>query len=218
MTPAAPRLHGLPPLIDAQTRVLVLGSFPSAASLAAGQYYAHPQNLFWRLLGEILGQPLRELDYASRCAAVQAAGIGIWDIYARCRREGSLDSAIREAVPNDFAFLAKSTPAGRGASYELPESLKGQALHRPPGDAASRRSLPPDGRDGSPPVAGAGIVRVCFNGRTAARPRQAIAALGVAVVELPSTSPANAGIPYAEKLARWRAGLTLTDDVGPVSV
>lgn len=122
------RLSGFPPVIDQHTRVLILGSFPSAASLAAGQYYAHPQNQFWRVLGAVLGQPLKEMPYGSRLKAVTAAGIGIWDIYASCERSGSLDSAIREAKANDFAALAKSAPAlrricfnGRTAARRLRE-------------------------------------------------------------------------------------------------
>jgi hypoxanthine-DNA glycosylase len=106
-------LHGLAPIIDARARVLILGSFPSTASLAAQQYYAHPQNQFWRILGEVVGQPLKEMDYAARIAAVQAAGIAIWDIYASCARAGSLDTAIRDAVPNDLGALKESAPALR---------------------------------------------------------------------------------------------------------
>ena len=97
------RLFGLPPIADARWRVLILGSFPSAASLAAQQYYAHPQNLFWRIVGEVIAQPLREMDYATRCEAVKGAGIAIWDVFASCTRHGSLDSAIRDAVPNDLS-------------------------------------------------------------------------------------------------------------------
>jgi hypoxanthine-DNA glycosylase len=93
--------------------VLILGSFPSTASLAAQQYYAHPQNQFWRVLGAVIGQPLRDMDYPARLAAVQAAGIAIWDIYASCARAGSLDSAIRDAVANDLAALQESAPTLR---------------------------------------------------------------------------------------------------------
>ena len=93
--------------------MLILGSFPSTASLAAQQYYAHPQNQFWRVLGAVIGQPLKEMDYAARIAAVQAAGIAIWDIYASCARAGSLDSAIRDAVANDLAGLQVSAPTLR---------------------------------------------------------------------------------------------------------
>jgi len=93
--------------------VLVLGSFPSTASLAARQYYAHPQNQFWRILGAVIERPLREMDYPARVAAVRAAGIAIWDIYASCERAGSLDTAIRSAVQNDLAALRKSAPSLR---------------------------------------------------------------------------------------------------------
>ena len=110
---SAERLVGLPPLIGPNARVLVLGSFPSVASLAAQQYYAHRQNQFWKILGAVLGQPLFALDYAAKQAAVIAAGIAIWDVYASCERSGSLDSAIRNGMPNDFAALQKSAPAGR---------------------------------------------------------------------------------------------------------
>ncbi len=93
--------------------MLSLGSFPSTASLAAQQYYAHPQNQFWRILGEVIGQPLKEMDYPARLVAVQAAGIAIWDIYASCERAGSLDTAIRDVVPNDLGALKNSALAIR---------------------------------------------------------------------------------------------------------
>ena len=111
------QLVGLPPLIDERARVLILGSFPSAASLGAQQYYAHPQNHFWRLLAAVLEQPLVDLDYAARTAAVQAAGIAFWDVYAACRREGSLDSAIRAAAANDVAALKKNAPQLRRVCF-----------------------------------------------------------------------------------------------------
>jgi hypoxanthine-DNA glycosylase len=107
------QLGGLPPIIDAQARVLILGSFPSPASLAAGQYYAHKQNQFWRILAAVLDQPLVEMDYAAKQAAVKAAGLAIWDVYRCCERPGSLDSAIRNGQPNDFASLKKSAVAVR---------------------------------------------------------------------------------------------------------
>ena len=123
------RLTGLPPVVDRRARVLILGSFPSAASLAAGQYYAHPQNQFWRVLGAVIERPLKEMDYSARIAAVQAAGIAIWDVYASCERAGSLDSAIRSPVANDIAALKKSAPAlrricfnGRTAARRLRET------------------------------------------------------------------------------------------------
>lgn len=103
-------LRGLPPIIDGQARVLILGSFPSAASLAQQQYYAHRQNQLWRILGALLDAPLPTMDYAVRQSAVIAAGIAIWDVFATCERAGSLDSAIRNGVANDFSKLKKLTP------------------------------------------------------------------------------------------------------------
>ena len=104
------RLLCLPPIIDERARVLILGSFPSEASLAARQYYAHRQNQFWRVLAAILGQPLVEAEYAARQVAVKAAGLAIWDVYATCERQGSLDTAIRAGAPNCFETLKRLAP------------------------------------------------------------------------------------------------------------
>ncbi len=111
---------------------MILGSFPSAASLAAQQYYAHRQNQFWKILGAILQLPLLEMDYAAKQAAVKAAGIAIWDVYATCERAGSLDSAIRNGQPNDFSKLRKSALAGRHAEQQgMPRvCFNGQAAGR----------------------------------------------------------------------------------------
>jgi hypoxanthine-DNA glycosylase len=103
-------LRGCPPIIDRRTETLILGSFPSEASLAAGQYYAHPRNQFWRLLGALLGEPLAELDYGARAARVLAHRVGIWDVLDACRRPGSLDADIRDPRPNDFAALRQRAP------------------------------------------------------------------------------------------------------------
>jgi hypoxanthine-DNA glycosylase len=109
---AAPHrvLRGFPPIIDRRTETLILGSFPSEASLAAGQYYAHPRNQFWWLLGELLGEPLAKLDYGERAARVLAHRFGIWDVLDACRRPGSLDADIRDARQNDFAGLRRLAP------------------------------------------------------------------------------------------------------------
>lgn len=110
-------LKGLPPVIDRQARVLILGSFPSAASLAAQQYYAHRQNQFWRVLAAVIDQPLLEMDYTAKQAAVKAAGLAIWDVYRSCSREGSLDSAIRAAEPNDLSSLKRLAPQLRRVCF-----------------------------------------------------------------------------------------------------
>lgn len=104
-------LRGFPPVTAAHTHTLILGSFPGEASLAATQYYAHPRNQFWKLLGTVLDEPqLHELAYELRLERVLKHGIGVWDVLAACHREGSLDSAIRNATPNDFASLREHAP------------------------------------------------------------------------------------------------------------
>ncbi len=109
-TAAIKPLRGFPAVIRIDTETLILGSFPSAASLTAKQYYAHPRNQFWRLLGALLAEPLERLDYASRLARVLAHRVGIWDVLGACRRNGSLDTAIRSARANDFSALEKRAP------------------------------------------------------------------------------------------------------------
>lgn len=106
---AAP-LRGFPPVIDAGVRTLILGSFPSEASLAAGRYYAHPRNQFWPILGRILGEPLAEIDYPLRLQRMLAHRVGLWDVLGACERAGSLDADIRAAQPNDFAPLLARAP------------------------------------------------------------------------------------------------------------
>jgi double-stranded uracil-DNA glycosylase len=106
---ATGHIESFPPVSSGAARVLILGTMPGRVSLRERQYYAHPQNAFWRIIGAILGfDPA--LPYHERVAAVQSAGIAIWDVLKACAREGSLDSAIDAAsvVPNDFAaFLAE---------------------------------------------------------------------------------------------------------------
>jgi len=89
--------RGLPPVLARDTRVLILGSFPGEASLAAAQYYAHPRNHFWPLMSELIGTALVGMPYRRRLALLRAHGIGLWDVYVACERRGSLDGAIRNA-------------------------------------------------------------------------------------------------------------------------
>lgn len=106
----SPALAGLAPVIDERTRILVLGSFPGAASLAAQQYYAHPRNLLWPILSALTGEPLADLPYDERLPRLLAHGFGLWDVLGACEREGSLDSAIRKPAANDFARLRELCP------------------------------------------------------------------------------------------------------------
>lgn len=106
----SPLLAGFPPVIDRATRILVLGSFPGEASLAAQQYYAHPRNQFWHLLSAVLDDALAGLPYEQRLQRLRSHGIGLWDVIAACAREGSLDTAIRQAQANEFAMLKLQCP------------------------------------------------------------------------------------------------------------
>lgn len=147
------------PVVDADTRILILGSLPGDASLAAAQYYAHPRNQFWRLLGAVLAVPLADLPYLQRLAAMQQHGVGLWDVVAEASRRGSLDSAIRDARANPLAELVASLPALRV---------------------------------------------VAFNGQTAGKAAPQLAASGVPVLVLPSSSPAHT-LAFDKKLQEWQA-------------
>lgn len=109
-TAPSPTLAGLAPVIDADVRILVLGSFPGAASLAAGKYYAHPRNQFWPLISAVVGEDLASLAYDERLVRLLAHRFGLWDVLAGCEREGSLDSAIRKPAANDFERLRALCP------------------------------------------------------------------------------------------------------------
>jgi len=107
---STPLLTGLAPVIAPDTRILILGSFPGAASLAAQQYYAHPRNQFWKLVGALVGEDLYALPYAERLPRLRAHRFGLWDVLAACEREGSLDAAIRKPAANDFERLQRLCP------------------------------------------------------------------------------------------------------------
>lgn len=105
-----PRHASFPPVVEARTHTLILGSLPGTASLAAGRYYAHPRNQLWRLLGAVIGVDLEGLAYDDRLAAIRAHGLGLWDVIADAERAGSLDAAIRDPAANDLRALVASLP------------------------------------------------------------------------------------------------------------
>ncbi|MFG6443172.1 DNA-deoxyinosine glycosylase [Roseateles sp. LKC17W] len=108
------RLVGLAPVFDARARLLVLGSFPGAASLQAAQYYAHPRNAFWPVMAALTGEAgLAGRPYAERLQVLRGHRIALWDAVAACRREGSLDTAIQAAEPSDLRELLARLPALR---------------------------------------------------------------------------------------------------------
>ncbi|SPU55828.1 G:T/U mismatch-specific DNA glycosylase [Brevundimonas vesicularis] len=119
MIPAqlADRRIGFPPVVDAATRLLILGSLPGDASLKAAQYYAHPRNAFWPLIGGVLGEDLAVLPYEQRLARLKARGVGLWDVIASAERSGSLDAAIRSPEAADLRSLIDGLPALRAVTF-----------------------------------------------------------------------------------------------------
>ncbi len=97
------------PLVDDNCKILILGSMPGVASLEAQQYYAHKQNRFWKLMALLLGEDM-PLDYEAKKAMLLAHHIALWDTLGYCEREGSLDSDIKNEVPNDILQLLDQYP------------------------------------------------------------------------------------------------------------
>lgn len=159
-----PHIQCFAPIEDANAKVLILGSMPSEASLRAGEYYAHPRNLFWRIMGSLISlNP--EAPYEQRVQALKLSRIALWDVLHTCTREGSLDVNIDtdSQIPNDF------------------QSFFSRHLN---------------------------ITHVFFNGAVAEHSyrKHVLPYIKIAKIEylrLPSTSPANASIPYERKLEAW---------------
>jgi TDG/mug DNA glycosylase family protein len=100
------------PIAAPDAEILILGSMPGVASLEAGQYYAHPRNAFWPIMGDLYGaEP--HLPYAERIAALRSRRVAVWDVLQSCERTGSLDTAIRAEAPNDFAAFFAAHPGIR---------------------------------------------------------------------------------------------------------
>ena len=141
-------LEGLAPVFDANTRLIVLGSFPGVASLQAQQYYGHPRNHFWPILAALWHVDLKAATYAQRLAAARAHGVGLWDVYASCEREGSLDSAIENARVNDLAGLKLRAPMLEAIAHNGGESARamrhtralGLPVHRLPSTSPANAS------------------------------------------------------------------------------
>lgn len=161
-----PRIRSFEPISNANARILILGSMPGKKSLEQNQYYAHPANTFWKIMGELAGAA-PELPYAQRLEALTSNGIALWDVLASCERKSSLDSHIANESANDFASFFARHPH---------------------------------------------ITRVFFNGSKAeqcfrkfVQANQALPPLQFQ--RLPSTSPAHAGMRYADKLQAWRTAV-----------
>lgn len=121
--------RSFPPVADARTRLLVLGSLPGEESLARRQYYGNPRNHFWRLIGRVTGTDLVALGYEARLEALLAAGVGLWDTVGAATRRGSLDGAIRGPNANDVVALAATLPELRAVGFN---GAKSATLGLPP--------------------------------------------------------------------------------------
>lgn len=117
-TTDATRLVGLPPVLGRRPRILVLGSMPGAESLRLQQYYGHPRNDFWPIMEDVFGIR-RQLPYAARTAALEQAGVALWDVLATCTRKGSLDASIqRESMQaNDVPGVLAAHPSLRSVVF-----------------------------------------------------------------------------------------------------
>jgi hypoxanthine-DNA glycosylase len=127
--------QGLPPIAPPAARLLILGSLPGDASLAARRYYAHPTNQFWRLLGGAIREPLADIPYEDRLGRLRVRRIALWDVIASASRRGSLDQAIRDAGANPIAELLSELPALQAIAFNGATSA-----------AIGRRLLAPDAR------------------------------------------------------------------------
>ena len=99
------------PSIDNNSKILILGSMPGVKSLEEQQYYAYPQNRFWKVMGSICNElKLPELNYETKLKTLLNNNIALWDTIKTCKREGSLDSDIQNETPNDIKSLLKKYP------------------------------------------------------------------------------------------------------------
>lgn len=105
------------PVVDARTRLLILGSLPGEQSLRKGEYYGNKQNKFWELVGAVINVDLRAAAYDTRLATLLKHHVGLWDVIAEAERAGSLDTAIRNHTPNSLAELVASLPALRAVAF-----------------------------------------------------------------------------------------------------
>lgn len=162
-----------PPVAAPDARILVLGSMPGKVSLAAQQYYAHRQNLFWPIMGQLFGAG-PELPYAQRLEILKQSGVALWDVLKECFRESALDADIVETsiIANDFVSFFAQHPE---IQYVFFNGAKAEQAFR-------RYALP----------------------LLTAWP-------ALELIRLPSTSPANASIPLAQRIAQWQQVLAKTE-------
>ncbi len=130
------------PHVAPDTRLLILGSLPGVRSLAEQQYYAHPTNQFWRLLGEVVGKPLATMPYDDRLAALREAKVGLWDVIRSAERHTSSDSQIREVDAHDLAALVADLPDLRMVAFNGGKAAAIGRKQLPPRDGVAIGGLP----------------------------------------------------------------------------
>ncbi len=124
-----PRKTSFAPVYGENCRILILGSLPGDRSLAQQQYYGHPRNLFWKLIGRVIAADLEPLSYEDRLAALTQHRIGLWDVFASAQREGSLDARLRGGIPNPIAEFCGELPLLRAVAFNGATAFKhGRAL------------------------------------------------------------------------------------------
>lgn len=130
------RIFSFPPIIDSQSEILILGSIPGGKSLEKKQYYAHPQNKFWRIIFELMEEEFTE-DYTQRIETIKKHHIALWDVIDSCERKGSLDSEIKNEEANQIAELLEKHPnikalfCNGGKSYKNLIKLLGKKNNLP---------------------------------------------------------------------------------------
>ena len=153
------KISSFPPIINQNSKILILGSIPGIKSLEMQQYYAHPQNKFWKIICEIFSEEFT-IDYSERIEILEKYHIALWDVIDTCERKGSLDSEIKNEEANKIEELLQNFP---------------------------------------------NIKAIFCNGQKSHKNLQKI--LGkkfrLPIIVLPSTSPANAGLSYFDKLKSW---------------
>ncbi len=100
-------LHNIPPVYDENSKILILGSFPSVKSRQTGFFYGHPQNRFWRLLADIYEEDI-PIDIEEKKALLLRHNVAVWDVAGACEIEGSSDSSMRNVIPNNIGKILKT--------------------------------------------------------------------------------------------------------------
>lgn len=116
------RIASFPPFVNADAEILILGTMPGAMSLAKQEYYAHRQNVFWKIMYTIFSDGIVSEAFSQKVALLTAHNIALWDVLAHCERKGSLDSNIKNQVENDILGLLSEYPKIRKILFNGKES------------------------------------------------------------------------------------------------